>query len=288
MPSGAIAWTIAAAAALGWSLFDLTRRFLVGRMSTWALVVWVTVGALPLILAWGLAAGDWRLGSGYLAPGLASVALNVVANFAYFRSLQLSPLSVTLPLLSLTPVFSAVLGGFVLGERIGARAWLGIALVVVGAALLSTVRSAGSPAGFRIESGSLLMGLVALCWSVTLLLDKMAVLRASAPVHALVLNAGVAAGGLLALAGTGRLGELAAIRGSWLRLLATVACGAAALTSQLYAIQRLPIGLVETLKRGVGGTLAVVWGRAFFAEAVTLRKLVSVALLGAGVGLLLL
>ena len=131
------------------------------------------------------------------------------------------------------------------------------------------------------------MALVALCWSATLLLDKLAVTRASPPLHALVLNAGVAVGGLLALSVTGRLRELGSIRGSWGMLGLTVLCGAAALTTQLYAIQRLPIGLVETLKRGVGGALAVVWGRAFFGEDVTVRKLGSFGLLVAGVALLL-
>jgi multidrug transporter EmrE-like cation transporter len=75
------------------------------------------------------------------------------------------------------------------------------------------------------------------------------------------------------------------VRGNGLLLAATVACGVTALGTQLYAIQRLPIGLVETLKRGVGGFLAVVWGRAFFAEPVTWTKLVAVAILALGVGL---
>jgi multidrug transporter EmrE-like cation transporter len=47
------------------------------------------------------------------------------------------------------------------------------------------------------------------------------------------------------------------------------------------------VGLLETLKRGVGGTLAVVWGRAFFREPVTARKVLAVVALVAGVAVLL-
>ena len=56
--------------------------------------------------------------------------------------------------------------------------------------------------------------------------------------------------------------------------------------AQLYAVRDLPIGLVDTLKRAVGGALAVIWDRAFFGEPVTAEKLVAVALLSTGVVLL--
>jgi len=278
---------LALAAACCWSLYDLLRRFLTGKMSAWVLVVWVTVGALPVVMAWGLWANDWRLGEGYWVPGLASTALNVVANFAYFRSFQLSPISVTLPMLSLTPVFSSLLGAAVLGEPVGPRAAGGIVLVVAGAALLSAGRK-GVERRFRLEPGSLLMAVVALCWSTTLLLDKLAVGRASVPLHALVLNAGVAIGGLFALAATRRLHLLSEVRGNVVLLIGSVVVGVSALCIQLVAIQQVPIGMVETLKRGIGGLFAVIWGRSFFGEGVTTRKVGAVVLLGCGVALILL
>jgi len=287
-----IVWTsallVALAAAFGWAVFDLLRRFLSPRMSAWSLVVWVTVPALPLVAAWAWVESDWRIGAGYLAPGLASVALNVGANFAYFKAFQLSPISVTLPMLSLTPVFSSLLGALFLDEDVGSRAAAGILLVVVGAFLLST--SAGSRSGgrrLRIEKGSLVMGIVALCWSATLLLDKLALGHASPPLHALVLFGGTALGACGALAASRRLGELSAIRGSFLLAVVTVACGALALGGQLVAIQSLPIGFVETLKRGVGGVMAVVWGRAFFGEPILVRRVLAVALSVIGVALIL-
>jgi len=287
------AWTpallLALAAAFGWALFDLLRRLLTPRMVAWALVVWVTVPALPLVAAWAWAAGDWRFGPGYFAPGLASVALNVLANFAYFRAFQLSPLSVTLPMLSLTPVFSSLLGAAALGEAVSAAAAGGILLVVAGAFLLSTSTVAESDRRrLRFETGSLVMGVVALCWSATMLLDKLALGHASAPLHALILNAGTAAGGCVALALARQLGALAGVRGSFGLLLAAVGTGVAALGTQLFAIQSLSIGLVEAIKRGVGGVLAVVWGRALFGEPVGRRKLVALALLVGGVSVLLL
>jgi drug/metabolite transporter (DMT)-like permease len=279
---------LALASGCCWSIFDLQRRFLVERMTAWSLVVWVTLPALPLVLIWAWLAADWRFAMPYLLPGGGSVLFNIAANFFFFRAIQLSPLSVTLPMLSLTPVFTALLGALVLGERLGSRHGMGIALVVAGAWILSTGASGLRFAARRIEHGSLFMGVVALCWSATMMLDKQALAHAAAPLHALLLNAGVAVGGVAALAARGKLVELATARRNLGLLALATTIGVAALGSQLVAIQTVPIGIVETLKRGIGAGLAVVWGRAFFAEPVTGWKLLAVALSTAGVAALLL
>ncbi len=271
----------AVAAAIGWALYDLARRTLTDRMSAWALVVCVTVGAMPLLVAWTLWVGVSMPGPGYLAPALASVALNVAANFGYFRAFQLSPISVTLPMLSFTPLFASLLGALFLGEVITTRAALGALLVVAGGLALG-VRGRE----FRIEAGSLVMLGVSFLWSATLLLDKRAIGVAAPELHALVLNAGVAVGGLLALACSRRLGDLGAARGHGTRILAAVSVGAAALTLQLVAMMVTPVGVVETIKRGIGGLSAVAAGRLVYGEALTPRKLGAVVAMAVGVALI--
>jgi multidrug transporter EmrE-like cation transporter len=67
-----------------------------------------------------------------------------------------------------------------------------------------------------------------------------------------------------------------------------VATGAIALASQLVALGSVPVGFLETVKRGVGGVLAVVWGRTLLAEPVTAAKLAAVGLMTLGVGLVVL
>lgn len=282
--SASTAMAFAVAAAVGWALFDLARRGLADRMGAWALVVWLTLGALPLVGASAVAAGDWRVTPGYWTPAVASVLLNVGANFGYFRAFQLSPISVTLPMLTFTPLFASLLGAAFLGEPLGPRATAGAALVVAGGLAVGLRQG-----GLRFEAGSAWMLAVAFLWSATLLLDKRALAFASPYLHAVVLNAGVALGGAgaLVLAGGARR-ELASVRGNAGRLALAVAIGAAALVVQLLALRALPMGGIETLKRGVGGFSAVLLGRLLFAEPLTLRKVAGVALMTAGVALLLL
>ena len=281
--SSTLAFQLAAAAALGWALYDLARRALANHLPAWVLVAATTTGALPLLLGWALYEGDWRITAAYWTPGLAAVALNVAANFCYFRAFQMAPLSVTLPMLSFTPLFASLLGAVFLGDDIGPRETAGALLVVLGGLALGL--RAG---GFSFEPGSAMMLAVAFLWSATLLLDKRALALASLQVHALVLNAGVAVGGLAALAILGRVRELRAVSGHWGGLAVAVALGATALAFQLYALRELPVGIVETIKRGVGGLSAVVLGRLIYGEAITLRKVAAVAMMAIGVALLLL
>ena len=291
MPELSSGVALALLAAVSWSLFDLERRYLSVRVDALALVAWVTLGALPPLAIWAALSGPQHLQSAYWLPATGSVLLNLAANFAYFRSLQLSPLSHTLPMLSFTPAFAAVLAAVFLGERLGFRAVAGLFLVVAGALLL-TVRTGtglrGFFAGLFEDRGCRLMVEVAFLWSASLLLDKKALAAGTPHLHALILNGGVALGALAVLGMRRDLGKLGGLRGrGWLLAVAMVT-GALALGSQLVALSSVPVGFIETVKRGVGGILAVVWGRTLLAEPVTGAKLAAVGVMTVGVGMVVL
>jgi drug/metabolite transporter (DMT)-like permease len=276
-----------------WGGFDALRKLLADRLAPVALLCLLTVASVPLFAVWVAVDGMPRVLPGYALPALASVVLNVVANLAYIVALRKAALSVTIPLLSLTPAFTALLAIPLLGERPSPVQGLGILLVVLGAFGLNLpagerISPAGAFRSWRREPGALWMVAVALLWALATPLDKMAVARASGPFHGLVLNAGVAAAMLTALAAQGRLRELADVRHVRAAFVAALGVSVAALGLQLLAFKVLWVSLVETLKRGIGNVLAVIFGRLMFAEPVTARKIGAVALMGAGVALLLL
>jgi drug/metabolite transporter (DMT)-like permease len=277
---------------IAWSGLDLTRKLLAARMRPLPLLVLLSALPTPIYVAWMVAEGAPAVGAAYWLPGLASVALNVAANLAFLRSVGLSPLSATIPLLSLTPAFAALLAIPLLGELPAARQWGGIVAVVAGAFLLNARHGeAGSLGGlwsaFRREPGVPLMAAVAFLWSAAPVLDKLAMLAAGAPFHATVLNAGVAAVTLLLLAASRRLGELRGWTRSFGGFAAAVVFSVLGLGGQLLALRVIEVGIVETVKRGLGFTLAVALGRLVFGEPVTRNKLLAVALMAAGVALIL-
>lgn len=282
VPIGALLLVVGSS--LAWSAHDVTRKSLVGRVRPVPLAFLLTAASAPLFAVWTAIDGFPSVQPGYWLPAGASVLLNIAANLMFFAALRSSDLSVTIPLLSLTPVFTALLGIPMLGEVPTLPQWIGIGLVVAGAFALNLP---GERPYFRWQRGAALMIAVAFLWSLTVPLDKLAMPGASAPFHATVLCGGVAAGVLIVLVWQRRLGELAGlreVRGVFALALVTAIL---ALGLQLLAMQQVWVGLVETLKRGMGNVSAVVFGRAVFGERVTLRKLLAVGLMAAGVALIL-
>lgn len=290
IPIGALLLVVGSS--LAWSAHDVTRKFLVGRIRPVPLAFLLTAASAPLFALWTLVDGLPELQPGYAAPALLSVVLNVFANLMFFAALRTSPLSVTIPLLSFTPVFTALLGIPMLGEIPTAVQGLGILLVVAGAFGLNVRSGEGtSPRAllrsWARERGAALMLAVSLLWSLTLPLDKMSTARASAPFHATVLCGGVAAGVLLVLVAQRRLGELSDLRDVRGVFVLALLTAIVALGLQLLAILKIWVGLLETLKRGIGNVSAVVLGRLLFGEPVSLGKLAAVGLMAVGVGLIL-
>lgn len=283
----------AVASAIGYSVTDVARKALMARARPLPVLVVIAWGAVPLFAVWWLVRGLPAAGDGYWLPASVSIVLNVAANLAFFEALRRSPLSVTIPMLSLTPAFASVLAVPLLGEVPTPREALGILLVVAGAFLVNL----GLDDRFHLgdawrallrERGALLMAGVALAWALATPLDKLALARAEVPFHAMVLNFGVGAGAFVALAMRGRVGEILLPRGArWLALLSIVVT-AAAIALFLVAISHLLIGLVESLKRGIGSAAALAVGHFFFDERIGRPQLVAVALMSLGVALILL
>jgi drug/metabolite transporter (DMT)-like permease len=282
------------AASLASSGFDLSRKLLVRRLAPVPMVVLLAFASIPLFGAMVIAGGGATVLPGYYAPALASVLLNIVANFTFLQSVRISPLSVTVPLLSLTPVFTALLGFLILGERLDPLAAAGIVLVVSGAFWLNLPRAdpaeTGAPLWRAIlcQPGAWLMAGTALLISGTIPLDKLAVARATPPFHGLFLTSGIALGSLAVLGFQRRLGELAGVRQVWRPFLLALLTSTLTLGFQLFALQFLRVGVIETVKRGLGNLLAVALGRAVFAEALSPHKLGAAVLMALGVALILL
>ena len=278
--------------ALFWAVFDAQRKGLVRHINPIAVTAALAIGQTPLFVAWVAWDGQTVIEPGYWLPAAGVLVANVLASVLFFEAVRSSPLSATVPLLSFTPVFSALFAAVALDELLSGRQWGGIALVVAGAFVLNA-RSADlrHPAALiramGRERGSLLMVTVAALWSGTTVLDKVAMRHTSVANHA-ALQVLILAVLLVAwLASRGRAGELRAV-GKCKRLFGlALVIGAVALALQLTAVQIAHVGLVEAVKRAFGVMAAVVVGRLVFGEEVTAIKAVGAVGIAAGVCLVL-
>lgn len=270
------------AAALAWSAFDACRKTLVGVTRPAPLAAVLAWAQAPVFAVWALLESDPHLSSGYLAPGLKVAAMNTVACLGFFTALRHGDLSRTVPLLSLSPVFTALLSAVVLNEQLSNNQWLGVLSVVGGALLLARPEPGATQTGWR---GPAWMTLTALLWAGTTVYDKVSLGYASLAVHAGVQTLGLAVVLTVWLGARARIDEMLTVRARPRWFAVGVLVSTLALGLQLQAVSLLPVGIMESLKRATGMVAALVIGRLTFNEALDARKWLSVAAMSAGVWL---
>jgi uncharacterized membrane protein len=145
-----------------------------------SIVAWVRTGyALPFMAILIPFIDMPKLdGTFYMATFMA-IPLDIIALLLYMKAIKISPLSLTLPFLSLTPVFLIGTSYIILGERPDSSGFIGIVLVVIGAYLLNVhTISKGLLEPFKAiakEQGSILMIIVAFVFSIGACIGKIAV-----------------------------------------------------------------------------------------------------------------
>lgn len=154
------------------------------------LLAWLKLGIAlpPLYLALGVSAQ--LPGAGLPAPSGAfywavalALPLEVLALVLYTKALRLSPLSLTVPFLSLTPLFLILFAYVIAGQRVSLRGAAGIALIAAGSYLLNlgaARRGVWAPLlAIAHEPGSRLMIGVAAIYALTSSLGKVAITASS-------------------------------------------------------------------------------------------------------------
>ncbi len=139
--------------------------------------------ALPFLLSLLLFVEIPVIGDGFWGALLVSGGLNTVTTILYMKALKLSDLSVTVPMVTFTPLFLLVTSPIILGEFPGGFGILGIILIVMGSYMLNIKkRRDGFFAPFRAllnEKGPRLMLCVAFIWSISSNFDKIGVVNSS-------------------------------------------------------------------------------------------------------------
>ncbi len=114
---------------------------------------------------------------------LAGTILNVLASLLYMKALKHSDLSISLPMVTFTPVFLLATSPLIVGEFPDLKGLIGIILIVCGAYILNVKekqKGLWSPIrALMRERGPRYMLLVAFIWSLTSNIDKIGVINSS-------------------------------------------------------------------------------------------------------------
>ena len=219
--------------------------------------------------------------------------LNIVAFTLYVRALKLADLSLTVPLVTLTPLFLLVTSPLIVQEWPTWADGVGVVLLVAGSYVLNLKTSANSRvptlrgAGFLGplvamlgNPGSRLMLCVAFIWSITANFDKIGVLNSSPLFWAFSLFSAIAVGMLPFVLRQGR--GFAPLMVQWRLLAVTGGFNAIAITFQMLALTIAPVAQVIAVKR-MSALLSVLFGHFFFKEKGLRERLLGAAIMVTGV-----
>jgi drug/metabolite transporter (DMT)-like permease len=160
----------------------LTKKALNGNNEY--LVAWSRlIFSLPLLLCLLILVPQPQLDILFYKAFALALPLEITATVLYIKALRISPLSLTLPFLSLTPVFLILVSYLVLGEKVSLQGGIGIIFLAAGSYTLHLHEMRkGIFEPFKAvtkEKGSVLMISVALIYSITSSLGKMAIEHSS-------------------------------------------------------------------------------------------------------------
>jgi len=158
---------------------DAISKKALGRSNEYV-IAWVREGyALPFLFLAFFFIDIPSLDRTFWLSLLLMIPLEIAAIILYVKAIKISPLSLTIPFLAVSPVFIILIAFLILGEVPDRSGLLGILLIVAGAYLLNirTTREdlLGPIKAIRRERGSIFMIIVALIYSVTATLGKVAV-----------------------------------------------------------------------------------------------------------------
>jgi len=170
------AFTLATSDALTKKALAQTNEYLV----TWFRLLF----SIPLLLLFWIFVPVPKLDMQFYKAFALALPLEIIALVLYIKALRISPLSLTLPFLSLTPVFLILSSYLILGERVSFQGSIGIIFITAGGYTLNLHelrRGIFEPfKAITRETGSILMIGVALIYSITSSLGKMAIEHSSA------------------------------------------------------------------------------------------------------------
>ena len=169
--------------AVTWSFADAISKQLSDDISDFT-NVWIRfIYGTPFFLLLWFIIDIPSLTSTFWWAMIAVIPLEILTWILYLRAIRLSPLSLTVPLLGLTPVFLLVVPWILMGEHVSLTGGLGVMVIAIGIYVLNihtSERGALEPfRSIRNEPGSQLMILVALLFSVTATLGKIIIVNSS-------------------------------------------------------------------------------------------------------------
>lgn len=270
------------------SLTDVAGKFGLKNMDEYIVAWSLFLFALPFMGLLLLFKGVPQIGDDFWIALLVSGTANIATNLLYMRAIKVSDLSITIPLITFTPLFMLITSPLILGEFPDLFGLAGIVLIVGGSYILNFKESSkGYLAPFRAlvrEKGPRLMLLVAFIWSITANLDKVGIENSSVFFWPVAVNSFIALGFIpvVMLRSRGKTRQIT----SNLRTLVPIGLfHGMMIITQMVAVSLTLVAYVISIKR-TSAAISVVLGSLVFKESGLRDRLTGSIIMIAGVVLI--
>ena len=281
-----MAMLLVVAAAIAWSIFDIKRKLLAAHIQPLILAAALAGAVTPVYGLLYLVNHTAFPVADYWLPALASLIVSSLAAVGFIQAVKVGRIALLIPVLSISPIVAALASYLFFDDSLSLLQWLAMVTIVVAIFFLNGGLS------FSAGPGTVLMVLVAFGWGSGLVFDKLALQYTTPLFHGFIQSLGMfvflSVVFVLAQRRLPRCDEVSGLRLQYRSFIFAVMAFLLAVICQLYALQFLHPGLVETIKRAVGMLGAIIWGRWLFEERLRLWQLALVLLIIMGVAQLLL
>lgn len=244
--------------------------------------------SLPFLYAYLAVERLPEFGPGFFLALSVNTVLLVAAVLFYIKAIQASDLSLSVPMLTFTPLFLLVTSPLMLKEYPHPVGILGVVMIVAGSYLLFFQgRRQGIFAPLKAlvtDRGARYMLLVAFLFSITGNIDKIGVIHSSAFAWVWALNTALGVALTFVMLGKSRR-PLAGARAVWPLLLAAGLCNGVALVVQMKAITMTQVPYLIAVKR-TSVIMSSLYGFLFLKEQGLMQRLTGIGIMVIGVFLI--
>ena len=269
-----------------WAAFDLTRKLSLQKINSVNLLLIFTISQTFIFGCWLVYEDHYLEIKSYVIPGLILILISLSSALLFLKAIKESDLSLTIPLLSLSPLFSSLFSLIFLNEKLSNFQYTGVLLIIFGTLILYSKKITlgdilKSFKVLTVNNSARLMIFVSLIWSLTPVLDKLCLKNSSINIHGFIQSFGLVI--LLTFLLKKDSYEVYSLKKNWRLILFTIFTGIIATVLQFYAILFNYVPIMEAIKRSIGQLSSVIFGKLFFKEKLTQPKILGVLILSFGV-----
>ena len=275
--------------AILWAIFDIVRKKAVQNNSPLKIIFIVIMSQLVFFSLFLVFSDFTLILNKYIRFAIVLIFLNILALFLFLLVLKSGEVSIYIPMLSFTPIFSALYSKLILNEELVFIQYLGLALIILGSLFLHSTQFKSNnlitiSIFFLKNKKSLMILIVSLIWSLTPVLDKECLKYTDLYLHGFIQAIGmITVLPLLLFNKKISLGIFKEKIHHNFLLYLIIIIGFLTTFTQLIALKDVYVAELESLKRGIGIILSLFFGYFFFHEKINLKKILSVLVIIIGV-----